>query len=107
MMVSSSNWARTWRPCVGHAFACSRYGSVISRMGALRGSGGSGLLDHAGVHPHQFPGVAVGILEAVAVHEAVVLLFGQGGAAGGDGLLDEVIDVGAALARQARQHLRG
>ncbi len=33
MTVSSSNWARMWRPAFGHRPTCSRYGSVTSSTG--------------------------------------------------------------------------
>ena len=48
--------------------------------------------------------MAIGILEAAAVHEAVILFrSGVGLAAGGDGLLDNPIDAVATVERQAEQ----
>ncbi|MCY1368646.1 hypothetical protein D9M69_556420 [compost metagenome] len=49
--------------------------------------------------------MAVQVLEAVAVHEAVVLRLARRRAAGGHRLGDQLVDLGAALARQAHQHL--
>ena len=49
--------------------------------------------------------MAVQVLEARAVHEAVVLLRHPGLAAGGDGLGVGVFDLGAAAGGEASQHL--
>ncbi|MNV47265.1 hypothetical protein D3C71_1391260 [compost metagenome] len=52
----------------------------------------------------QFPNVAVQVFEAVRVHEAVVLRLARYGAAGSACAGDQVVDFGAAFARQADQH---
>ena len=50
--------------------------------------------------------MTVGILEAAAVHQAVILFrSGVGRAAGGDGILDNPIDAVAAVERQTEQRL--
>src|SRR3954454_25154586 len=77
-----------------------------------KGSGGFGLMAaHRGkrgfeVHPHRLDDMAVEVLEAAAIHEAMVLLrAGIGLAARRAGSLDDRVDLGAAVARQAEQRL--
>src|SRR4051812_29105590 len=64
------------------------------------GRGASALRRHAG-HVDELPVVAVQVLEAMAVHEAVVLSLARDVAAGGPGLGDQGVDLLAALAAQA------
>src|SRR3546814_6895429 len=71
------------------------------------GFGGFAGRDRGGVHPHHFPDMAVGILEAAAVHEAEILRRGRVGlAARLDGLVDLSVDFFAAARRHAEQDLR-
>src|SRR4051812_8073558 len=61
------------------------------RSGRRSGGGGFGLAAHRRgggrhVHPHRLPDMAVQILEAAAVHEAVILLLARLAAAGGERL---------------------
>src|SRR4051794_22006589 len=73
-------------------------------------SGGGGR-SHGGlcrleIHPHHFPDMAVRILEAAAVHEAVILLRRRIGlAASAAGLADHRVHRFAAVRRDADQHL--
>src|SRR5438477_9278928 len=95
----------------------SVWASRIQQAGSLtkllvQRSGGFGLLTaHCGkcgieIHPHRLDDMAVEVLEAAAVHEAMVLRgAGIGLAARGAGSLDDRIDLGAAVARQAEQRL--
>src|SRR5229473_1837507 len=61
------------------------------------------LLGSLGVHPEDFPVVTVEVVEAPAVHEAVILRFGGVLPAGRDGLPDHLVDLGPAVARQRKQ----
>src|SRR5712692_506036 len=61
------------------------------------------LLGSLGVHPEDFPVVTVEVVEAPAVHEAVILRFGGVLPAGRDGLPDHLADLGPAVARQRKQ----
>src|SRR5215470_19054787 len=60
---------------------------MACRLHGLR----STLLDGARVHVEHLPNMAVEVLKAVSVHEAVVLGFGINLAAGGDRLRDQVV----------------
>ncbi len=53
---------------------------------------GRSAFDVLGIHPDDFPDVAVGILEAAAVHEAVILRRVTFGTAGLERLVDEGVD---------------
>src|SRR5689334_11980339 len=68
-------WRR--RPGAGPA---PRGGSGVGRRGLL----GHGRRGSVHVHPHRLPDMAVEILEAAAVHEAVILLLARLAAAGGE-----------------------
>src|SRR6266850_1908450 len=61
------------------------------------------LVGDLGIHPEDFPVVAVEVVEAPAVHEAVILRFGGVLPAGRDGLPDHLVDFGPATARQREQ----
>src|SRR5688572_3434162 len=63
-------------------------------------------LDRARIHPNQFPDVSVEILEAMLVHETVVIGLGVGAAAGCHGLAHQFVDPGTTFARQRNQHFR-
>src|SRR5215470_16691341 len=66
----------------------------------------STLLDSARVHGENFPYMAVEVLKAVPVHEAIVHGFVVRAAAGRDRLRDQLIHLAAILAGQGDQHLR-
>src|SRR6267142_2201235 len=67
----------------------------------------SALLEGAGVHPENFPDVAVEVLEGVAVHEAVVVRGAECFAAGGGGFADHVVDFIATFAGEGDEDLGG
>src|SRR5690242_9799941 len=76
-------------------------GSLLSGRGG--GEGCRALLDRGLVHPHDFPVVAVGILEAAAIHEAVVLgRIAIGVAACGRDFGQRGVDSSTAVAAQAQ-----
>ena len=57
-------------------------------------------------HADQLPDVAVGILESVAVHEAVLLCFIVGGSSRRYGLAYQIVQLLPAFAGEAEEHLR-
>ena len=59
----------------------------------------------ARLHVHQFPDMAVQVLEAVRIHEAEILRAAR--AAGGTRAGHQLVDMGAAVAGQRHQHLGG
>jgi hypothetical protein len=60
-------------------------------------------LNGRGIHPKELPVMSVEVVDARYVHEAVVL-GGHGlPSAGGQRLLDELVDFGAAAARDAKR----
>src|SRR6266849_2118625 len=61
------------------------------------------LLGSLGIHPEDLPVVAVEVVEAPAVHEALILRFSGVLPAGRDGLPDHLVDLGPAVARQRKQ----
>src|SRR5215204_1875172 len=69
--------------------------------GVLRGT----LLDGLRVHPHDLPGVAVEVVEATAVHEAVVLWVASRRRAGVGRGVGERVDAIARLGGDAEQRL--
>src|ERR1700710_1274961 len=76
------------------------------------GAGGFGLPAHGSgggrhVHPHRLPDMAVQILEAAAVHEAVILLLARLAAAAGERLVGDLVDRGSAVGGDADQDLAG
>src|SRR5215469_5343976 len=75
---------------------------MACRLHGLR----STLLDGARVHVEHLPNMAVEVLKAVSVHEAVVLGFGINLAAGGDRLRDQVVHLASVFTGQRDQHLR-
>jgi len=68
----------------------------------LRGASG----DRLRIHPHDFPMVAIGVVEAPAVHEPVILWVLGVLSAGGDRLVDHLVDLRAAVARKRKEALR-
>src|SRR5687768_18448504 len=54
-------------------------------------------LEGAGIHPEHFPVVPIEIVEAPHIHEAVILRIGRERAAGGERLVDERVDLIAAV----------
>lgn len=58
-------------------------------------------------HMDEFPMMAVGVIDPVQIHEAVICGCGFFRAASLHGLRDEFIDLGAALAAQAERDLGG
>src|SRR5436309_13691546 len=59
-----------------------------------------------GIHPEDFPMVAVEVVEAPAVHEAVVLRIHGVLSAGGDGLVHYSVHLRPAAAREREERLR-
>ena len=57
-------------------------------------------------HADQLPDVAVGILESVSVHEAVLLCFIVGGSSRRYGLAYQIVQLLPAFAGEAEEHLR-
>src|SRR5690242_3140414 len=80
-------------------------GSLLSGRG--RGEGLGALLDRGLVHPHDLPVMPVEVLEAAAVHEAVVLRrITIGVAARGRDIGQRGVDMLAAVAAEAQHDLR-
>src|SRR5829696_8480335 len=83
----------------------------VLRYGAMRS--GCGLVAELGfgrgdIHPHHLPDMPIRILEAAAVHEAVVLARRRiDHPARRTRLLDRSVNVVSALGRDAEQHLAG
>src|SRR5215470_16087305 len=57
------------------------------------------------IHPEDFPMMAVKVVEAPAVHEAVVLWLHRMPPAGGDGLVHQFVHLRSALAGEAEEAL--
>src|SRR5439155_688663 len=64
------------------------------------------LLLDLGIRPEDFPMVAVEVVEAPAVHEAVVLRIHGVLSAGGDGLVHHSVHLRPAAAREREERLR-
>src|ERR1700753_4066498 len=80
----------------------------IGKPPVARSGGGHGrcLGRSRHIHPHHFPYVAIGILEAAAIHKAIILLrAGIDTAAGGLRAANDIVDGLAAVGRKADQHL--
>src|SRR5437870_11709327 len=64
------------------------------------------LLLDLGIHPEDLPMVAIEVVEAPAVHEAVVLRIHGVLSAGGDGLVHHFVNLRSAAAREREERLR-
>src|SRR2546427_11520642 len=64
------------------------------------------LPDGLGVHPEHFPMMPVGVVEAPAIHEAVILRIACMLAAGGDGLPHHLVHFRPAAAGECEQTFR-
>src|SRR5262249_17957058 len=101
--------ARAWRACLAvDAKLSEQLGGIYIALPVHRTSvchNSLRQLGGLGIHPEGLPVMAVEIVEAPAVHEPMVLWLHGMAAAGGDGLLHQLVDFSPALARKRKEPL--
>jgi pimeloyl-ACP methyl ester carboxylesterase len=93
-------------PHTGHELPLTRPRAIVAAVRDVAGRVRASAVDGAGVHPEHLPMVSVEIVEAPAVHEAMVLGIGSVRTPGGQRLRDHRVHLGAAVHAEREHRVR-